>query len=228
MKSNIFVFTFIIFLISLSLFFLYSNPSSLNNIVYGSSSSSSLSGQNQQLIDKIAIKITEAEPSADYVSVKKVLERLVLQEHNKGGNVESLTNRVNQVSQNPGSKVVDNIVNLALKESSSNTQQQQQPSSTQQNQVTPQSPNEFSNRDDTTVSGKALEIDPNDTDALNGKGDTLYDLERYSEAITYYDKVLQIDPKDTDALNGKGDTLYMLDKDDEAITYYDKVPTDRS
>ena len=211
MKSNIFVFTFIIFLISLSLFFLYSNPSSLNNIVYGSSPSSSLLGQNQQLIDKIAIKITEAEPSADYVSVKKVLERLVLQKQNKGRNVESLTNILNQVSQNPGSKVVDNIGNLELKESSSNTQQQQQPSSTQQNQVTPQSPNEFSPRDDTTVSGKALEIDPNDIDALNGKGDALYDLERYNEAIMYYDKVLQIDPNDTDALDMKKTGLKELD-----------------
>src|SRR5215211_5525300 len=99
---------------------------SLIHIVYGSSSSLSLSGENQQLIDKIAIKVTEAKPSADYVSVKKVLERMALQKQNKGGeNVqESLTNIFNQVSQNPESKVIDNIVNQALKESASNTQQQ--------------------------------------------------------------------------------------------------------
>ena len=57
-----------------------------------------------------------------------------MQKENKGENVqESLTNILNQISQNPESKVVDNIANIALKVSSSNTQQ---PSNTQQNQVT--------------------------------------------------------------------------------------------
>jgi hypothetical protein len=82
MKSSIFGFTFIIFITifsSLLLFLSYLNPISLNTIAYGSSSSSSLSGQNQQLIDKIAIKNIDAKPSADYVSVKKILERLALQ-----------------------------------------------------------------------------------------------------------------------------------------------------
>ena len=96
-SSSIFGFTFIVFIIIFSsslLFFSYSNPTSLNNIVYGSSSpSSSLSGQNQLLIDKISIKVTEVKPFVDYVSVKKVLERLALQEQNKGENVqESLIN----------------------------------------------------------------------------------------------------------------------------------------
>ena len=59
---------------------------------------------------------------------------------------------------------------------------------------------------------KYLQIDPNDTDALNGKGDTLYDLERYSEAITYYDKVLQIDPNDIDALDMKNTALNERDR----------------
>ena len=188
-SSSIFGFTFIILIIIFSsslLFFSYSNPTSINNIAYGSSSSSSssLSGQNQQLIDKIAIKVTEAKPSADYVSVKKVIERVALQKHNKGGNVqESLTNILNQVSQNPESIVVDNIVNLALKESASNTQQQ--PSNTQQqNQVTPQPTNDLSNRNDTKVSDKALEIGPNATYALFNEGRALYDLGKYDEAYT--------------------------------------------
>ena len=42
---------------------------------------------------------------------------------------------------------------------------------------------------------KALEIKPNDVDALNNKGLALYNLERYEEAITYYEKALEIDPK---------------------------------
>ncbi len=66
-------------------------------------------------------------------------------------------------------------------------------------------------------------IDPANTVALNSKGDALYDLEKYDEAIPNYDKVLATDPNDIDALNGKGDALYMLDKNDEAIQNYDKV-----
>ena len=53
-------------------------------------------------------------------------------------------------------------------------------------------------------------IDPNDIDALFSKADSLYDQERYQEAITYYDKVLAIDPDDADALNGKAEDLKKL------------------
>ena len=56
---------------------------------------------------------------------------------------------------------------------------------------------------------KALQVDPNYTDALNNKGDALYDLDKYDEAIQIFDKALQIDPNDTDALNSKGDALYQ-------------------
>ena len=54
---------------------------------------------------------------------------------------------------------------------------------------------------------KALQIDPNDTVALNNKGVALSDLDRYDEAIQNYDKALQIDPNYTDALNNKGNAL---------------------
>ena len=35
---------------------------------------------------------------------------------------------------------------------------------------------------------------------LLGKGDALYELERYQEAMEYYDKALRLDPNDTYAL----------------------------
>ena len=128
-----------------------------------------------------------------------------MQTQNKGGDVqESLTNILNHVSQNPGSKVVENIVKLALKENASNT--------LQQNQVTPQLPNDFSNRNDPMVSDKALEVDPNAMDALSNKGDALYDLERYDEAIQYYDKAQAIDPNEIYALESKNTALKELDK----------------
>ena len=235
--SSIFGFTFrifntiIIFIIIFSsslLFFSYSNPTSLNTIAYGSSSSpSSLSGQNQQLIDKIAIKITEAKPSADYVSVKKVLETLALQKQNTGGNAqESLTKIFNQVSQNPKSIVADNIANLALQESASNTQQQPPSNTQQQNQVTPSyNTTASSNVKNPFVptENEQEQEQENITDALVKKGNTLSDLGRNDEAIQYYNKALQIDPNQTLALNSKGEALYMLDKYDEAIQHYDKA-----
>ena len=54
---------------------------------------------------------------------------------------------------------------------------------------------------------KALAIDPNFKDALNGKGDALNNLGNYTQAIQYADKALGIDPKFKYALNNKGDAL---------------------
>jgi uncharacterized protein YjbI with pentapeptide repeats len=42
---------------------------------------------------------------------------------------------------------------------------------------------------------KALEINPNYADALNGKGNALRNKGKYNEAIEYYDKALEINPR---------------------------------
>src|SRR3989344_2417399 len=60
-----------------------------------------------------------------------------------------------------------------------------------------------------------------DLDELNQKGNDLLDLERYEEAISYYDRVLEIDPNDALVLNNKGVALYNLDRNEEALDYYD-------
>ena len=74
---------------------------------------------------------------------------------------------------------------------------------------------------------KALAFDPNDKDALNGKGDALYslanDTQGYEKAIQSYDKALAIDPNDTYALNGKGNTLNSKGNNTQAIHCFDKV-----
>jgi len=57
--------------------------------------------------------------------------------------------------------------------------------------------------------------------SLIKKGDEFYDLDRYDEAIKYYDMALALDENDTHALSHKGDVLYYLDRYDEAIKYYD-------
>src|SRR3989338_1587787 len=62
-----------------------------------------------------------------------------------------------------------------------------------------------------------------DLDELNQKGNDLFDLERYDEAISYYDQVLEIDPDDVVALTNKGLALRNLERYEEAISYYDRV-----
>jgi tetratricopeptide (TPR) repeat protein len=67
-------------------------------------------------------------------------------------------------------------------------------------------------------------------DELISNGESLYDLGKYEEAITYFDKVLALDANDTYTLYYKGISLESLGKHEEAITYFDKVlalnPTD--
>ena len=57
---------------------------------------------------------------------------------------------------------------------------------------------------------------------LINKGEDLYNLGNYDEAIKYYDKALSIDPNNIQALYSKGLAIYNWDKY-EAIKYYDKA-----
>jgi tetratricopeptide (TPR) repeat protein len=63
----------------------------------------------------------------------------------------------------------------------------------------------------------------NSTQDILNKANVLQDLQRYDEALQYYDKVLEIDPKDIDALYDKASVLEDLQRYDEALQYYDKV-----
>ena len=58
---------------------------------------------------------------------------------------------------------------------------------------------------------------------LNDKGDSLYALGQYQDAITWYDKALEINPSDIATLIDKGDSLYALGQYQDAITWYDKA-----
>jgi len=55
------------------------------------------------------------------------------------------------------------------------------------------------------------------------KADTLYNQQKYDEAIQYYDKILAINSSDIDALNSKGVALADIQKYDEAIENFDKI-----
>jgi tetratricopeptide (TPR) repeat protein len=52
---------------------------------------------------------------------------------------------------------------------------------------------------------------------------TLFDQQKYDEAIQNYDKILGIDPNNVDALYNKALVFYDQQKYDEAIQYLDKV-----
>lgn len=66
---------------------------------------------------------------------------------------------------------------------------------------------------------KLLEIDPNDTTALNNKGVELTSQRRYEKALKCFDKVLELDHEDTAALHNKS----IMEKYGENRTVSDKL-----
>ncbi|MGC1120229.1 MAG: tetratricopeptide repeat protein, partial [Candidatus Methanofastidiosia archaeon] len=64
---------------------------------------------------------------------------------------------------------------------------------------------------------RALEINPKNEDAWNNKGDSLYEMEKYEEALECYSRALEINPKNEDAWNNKGNSLYKMEKYQEAL-----------
>ena len=71
---------------------------------------------------------------------------------------------------------------------------------------------------------KALNKNPNNIDALNGKGASLYHLNNHSSALVYFDKVLDINPNHISALLIKGKiTFNYKGKSNEALSYYNKI-----
>jgi len=68
---------------------------------------------------------------------------------------------------------------------------------------------------------KALEIDPQNTDALKNMGIVLMEKERNEEAIQYLEAVLKIDPEDIDGWKFKAKALEKLDRYQDAIACYD-------
>ncbi|MFB3765081.1 MAG: zinc metalloprotease HtpX [Methanotrichaceae archaeon] len=58
---------------------------------------------------------------------------------------------------------------------------------------------------------------------LNNKGNSLFDLEKYAEAINAYDLALTADPKYVNAWLNKGTAFFKLSRYDEAITAFDLV-----
>jgi tetratricopeptide (TPR) repeat protein len=58
---------------------------------------------------------------------------------------------------------------------------------------------------------------------LYQQANTLYDLQRYKDALLTYDRAIELRPDYAKAWNGQGKTLYELKKYREALTAYDKA-----
>ena len=67
----------------------------------------------------------------------------------------------------------------------------------------------------------ALQVDPNNINALDGKGALLFHLGSEVEAMVYFDRALQVDPNNIIALDGKGAALDSLGEHQDALEYYD-------
>ncbi len=59
--------------------------------------------------------------------------------------------------------------------------------------------------------------------AYNGKGNALYNLERYEETLIAYDSVIHELPDRGDAYKQRGDTLYQLNRYQEALIAYEQA-----
>ncbi|MBD0262510.1 MAG: tetratricopeptide repeat protein [Tolypothrix sp. Co-bin9] len=66
-------------------------------------------------------------------------------------------------------------------------------------------------------------INSNNAIELYNKANTLYELQRYKDALLVYEKAVDIKPKYAKGWNGQGKTLYELKQYKEALAVYDKA-----
>jgi tetratricopeptide (TPR) repeat protein len=70
---------------------------------------------------------------------------------------------------------------------------------------------------------RAIEIDPNHSNAHNNRGVSLDKLGRYEEAITSCDRAIEIEPNHSNAHHNHGVSLNNLGRYEEAIASYDRA-----
>ena len=66
-------------------------------------------------------------------------------------------------------------------------------------------------------------INSNNAIELYNQANTLYELQRYKDALVVYEKAVDIKPKYAKGWNGQGKTLYELKQYKEALAVYDKA-----
>ncbi len=70
---------------------------------------------------------------------------------------------------------------------------------------------------------KRTKIDGKSAEEWHNKGNSLYGLEKYEDAVEAYDKALKIEPKDAEVWYSKGVVLGRLGRYEDAVEAYDKA-----
>ena len=73
------------------------------------------------------------------------------------------------------------------------------------------------------IIGESLQIDPNQINALNNRGNALRDLKRLDEALASYDRAITLKPDFAEAHSNRGNALRDLKRLDEALASYDRA-----
>ena len=68
-----------------------------------------------------------------------------------------------------------------------------------------------------------MRINPNNEIVLNNKGVSLYNLEKYHEAISCFDRILVLNPNAGQVLKNKGDALTKLQRHADAERCYKRA-----
>ncbi len=73
------------------------------------------------------------------------------------------------------------------------------------------------------IINRAMELDPEFPDVINGMGNVFIWRSNYDSALIYYRKALEIDPENLSAMQGIGTSYGYLGKYDSTLKYYQKV-----
>ena len=69
---------------------------------------------------------------------------------------------------------------------------------------------------------EAIDLQPKQARSWQGRGDALYRLERFPEALAAYEEAIQLNPNNSQTWTGRGNALYRLERFTAALAAYDK------
>jgi serine/threonine protein kinase/predicted TPR repeat methyltransferase len=70
---------------------------------------------------------------------------------------------------------------------------------------------------------QVIDLKPNSSKAWQNRGDTLFQLERFTDALAAYDRAIALNEDNAEAWKGRGEALYRVERFDASIIAYDKV-----
>ncbi|MGK7953409.1 MAG: tetratricopeptide repeat protein [Xenococcaceae cyanobacterium] len=70
---------------------------------------------------------------------------------------------------------------------------------------------------------QAIDIQPKQARSWRGRGDALFRLENFTEALAAYEEAIQLNSNNAQAWKGRGDSLYRLERFQAALAAYEKA-----